>query len=78
MPAWHGDLQNRPAALDEAREAAELADARARQAADHGQARRARRAWSRSSRRHAAPGPRQAPPTDGQRWCVCRMQLRGL
>jgi hypothetical protein len=25
MPAWRGDLQDRPAALDEAREAAELA-----------------------------------------------------
>ena len=25
MLAWHGDLQDRPAALDEAREAAELA-----------------------------------------------------
>jgi hypothetical protein len=29
MLAWHGDLQDRPAALDEAREAAELAAARA-------------------------------------------------
>jgi hypothetical protein len=38
MPAWRGDLQDRPAALDEAREAAELAAARARQAAEHGQA----------------------------------------
>jgi hypothetical protein len=30
MPAWYGDLQHRPAALDEAREAAEMAAARAR------------------------------------------------
>lgn len=49
---WHGDLEDRPAALDEAREAAELADARARQAAaaaERAQAQRDRRAAAASA-----------------------------
>lgn len=66
MPAWLGDLQDRPAALDEAREAAELAAARARQAADHGQpnALAAREAGHLDDTLRQARGK---PPTDGQR-----------
>ena len=59
MPAWHGDLQDRPAALDEAREAAELAAARARQAAAA--------AETRTSPTRSLRQARGKPPTDGQR-----------
>ena len=66
MPAWHGDLQDRPAALDEAREAAELAAARARQAAEHDKpnALAAREAGHLDDTLRQARGK---PPTDGQR-----------
>ena len=65
MPAWHGDLQDRPAALD-AREAAELASARARQAAeqDMPNALAAREAGHLDDTLRQARGE---PPTDGQR-----------
>ena len=65
MPAWHGDLQDRPAALDEAREAAELAR-QAAAAAGHDKlnALAAREAGHLDDTLRQARGK---PPTDGQR-----------
>jgi hypothetical protein len=71
MPAWHGDLQDRPAALDEAREAAELAAARARQAAEHQQAQRAKPVISTTRCARPAASPRPTGSGDVSAECGC-------
>jgi hypothetical protein len=65
MPAWHGDLQDRPAALDEAREAAELAAKPPRPPnTNKPNALAAREAGHLDDTLRQARGK---PPTDGQR-----------